>query len=179
FTLNNTGTNGGGDAQIVISGNDTQNIISSVVCINSRLPNILIDKPSGTLNMSGNITVNGNWEYLRGTVNPGTSEVCFWTSGKIIDCQGITQTMAFYDARLSDNFRRTLQGNMMVNNQLFLGSGNINMNTYSIEIKNPLPAGITRTSGYIASETDPIAGYGRLIWNIRNSGPGNNYVVPF
>src|SRR5690606_33884460 len=72
-----------------------------------------------------------------------------------------------------------LQGNMMVNNQLFLGSGNINMNTYSIEIKNPLPAGITRTSGYIASETDPIAGYGRLIWNIRNSGPGNNYVVPF
>ncbi len=178
--LNNVATagNGGGTANIFIDGILGQSIISSVNCGASKLPNIVINKPSGILDFQGEISAAGNWDYIQGTVNPGTSTVCF-TQNRTLDAQGIIQTMAFYNARLADVNRRTLLGDIIVNNQLNLGTGNILMNTHDIYLKNPLPIGITRTSGYIVSETDPIAGYGRLIWNIRNSGAGNNYVVPF
>ena len=179
FKIDNTGIFGGGDATIVLDGSANQTINSSSSCNQSKLPNIIINKLSGNLDLIGNISVAGNWEYQNGTVNPGTSKVCFYTSGKTIDCQGASQTMAFYDVALGDPNRRTLLGDMIVNNQLDLAAGNIDMNTFDIEIKNPLPAGINRTTGYLRSETLPTIGYSRVIWNIGNNTLGNNYVIPF
>jgi gliding motility-associated-like protein len=42
---------------------------------------------------------------------------------------------------------------------------------------NPLPGAITRTSGYIISETPPASGYGTIQWNIGNT--LGNYTYPF
>ena len=42
-----------------------------------NLPNLVIDKPSGTLTLAGTIRTSHNWTYTAGTVDPGTSTVVF------------------------------------------------------------------------------------------------------
>ncbi len=41
------------------------------------LPNVVIDKPSGTLTLAGTIRTTHNWTYTAGTLDPGTSLVVF------------------------------------------------------------------------------------------------------
>ena len=42
-----------------------------------NLPNLVIDKPSGTLTLAGTIRTAHNWTYTAGTVDPGTSTVVY------------------------------------------------------------------------------------------------------
>ncbi len=58
-----------------------------------------------------------------------------------------------------------------------LGAAIVQLNSHRITVLNTSPNAITRTTGRIVSETDPLAGYGELAWRIDN-GTGN-YVVPF
>lgn len=76
ITLANTSVYGGGTGTLKIAGSGNQNLSGSTVIKRSRLPNVIIDKPSGTLSLTGIITSIGpNWTYLNGTLAAGTSTV--------------------------------------------------------------------------------------------------------
>ena len=67
ISLNPSSANGGGwegDAVIEISGTGTQNITGTGI-----VPSLTINKPSGTLNISGNISITENLTYTQGTVD--------------------------------------------------------------------------------------------------------------
>lgn len=85
----------GGTATINICGTDDQSF-SGQYNGAGRFCNIKINKPSGTLNLSGNITVGeSNWNYVKGIVNPGTSRVVFWGNGTVNTVNGAS-SMEFY-----------------------------------------------------------------------------------
>jgi gliding motility-associated-like protein len=165
-------------ANIDIVGTGNQSIISQTIPNAGRLPNININKASGTLSLVGDISVAGDWAYVQGTVDPLTSNVIFSCPNKFIDCQGTSLTMSFYKATLGSTDFRTLNGDMGILNQLSLQDGYIVMNTYDIEIKTAATTGIITNTGHLFSETDGTAGYGMVKWRIGNTAAGT-YTVPF
>ena len=52
------------------------------------------------------------------------------------------------------------------------------MNSKTLIVTNPIPAAVTRASGYIISETVP-PNYGIIEWRMGNIAAGNNYTYPF
>ena len=89
------GSSGTATLRISAVGNQTMN--STAAAPRGSLPNVLIEKPSGTLSLSGNICVRGNWTYKQGTVSAGTSTVYFRNSGSYsIDSEHLGTTMRFH-----------------------------------------------------------------------------------
>lgn len=58
-----------------------------------------------------------------------------------------------------------------------LNASMVDLNRHALTITNPSTGAITRTSGQLVSETDPVVGYGTLEWRIGNG--SGAYVVPF
>lgn len=60
---------------------------------------------------------------------------------------------------------------------LALNDAIVHLNAQRLLVNNGAVSAITRTNGHLVSETDPLAGYGEVEWNI-GTGTGA-YVVPF
>lgn len=121
ITVTNTGTGSGGSALVVLNGTGSQTITGSGTAGAGKLPNITIDKSSGTLSLSSVISVSGNWIYTQGTVSPGTSSVSLYGSYNL-DGQGSSSTMSFYRLAIAGD-TRTLTGNVDVNSDFTIASG--------------------------------------------------------
>jgi hypothetical protein len=78
---------GGGTGTIKISGTGNQSLVGQTnaggYC---RLPNIIIDKSSGTLTLAAHIWVLRSWTYVQGTIDATTnnSKVVFYAGGGTI-----------------------------------------------------------------------------------------------
>ncbi len=81
--LKNPVTGGGGSASIVINGTGSQTVTGNATAGNSALPNVTINKSSGTLTLDSTITVAGNWTYTAGNLSTSTGTVCFWNTKTI------------------------------------------------------------------------------------------------
>jgi hypothetical protein len=77
ISLGNPSTGGGGSATIVVNGTGSQAITGNSTGGNSALPNLTINKSSGTLSLASTITVAGNWTWTAGTISPGSSTIYF------------------------------------------------------------------------------------------------------
>ncbi len=134
---------------------------------------------TGAIHNQGNLYLTGNWsnDASSGCLDPTTGKVILYGASQMItgaatttfndlDCQGIGTKKL--------NVTTVVGGNSGV---LALESDPFNLNSKTCIVTNPAPAAITRTTGYIISETDPTAGYGKVQWNIGNS--ASNYVIPF
>lgn len=179
--INNTGVLADGDLNITINGTGDQPFDGNIQRSRSRLPNIIVDKSSGTLSLIDTITVSGNWQYNNGTVDATSnySDVVFATSGQTIDGEDAGGVeMEFHDVDLADNNTRTLTGNIAVYNRLRLNTGKIHLDHNTIILENSATNAISRTTGYVISE-DSIAPYGTIQWDIDNMGSGSNYEYPF
>ncbi|MFM8433386.1 MAG: T9SS type A sorting domain-containing protein, partial [Bacteroidota bacterium] len=66
--------------------------------------------------------------------------------------------------------------NVFVRTQLQLDNGEVNLNSYCINILNGQPSGIIRTNGYVKSELNASNNSSRIIWN--NFQPGI-HIFPF
>ncbi len=121
INITNTSSSTGGSATIVINGDGAQALTGSGTARQGSLPNVIIDKTSGTLTMNSIISVSGNWTYTQGTVDPGTSSIAFYGTFNL-DGQGTSSTMPFYRVGVSGN-TRTLTGNLDVNDNLTISSG--------------------------------------------------------
>jgi len=174
FVVSNTQANGGGTATILFDGTNTQSFTSTTTEGSGKLPTININKSGGALNMAGVITVVGNWNYAAGTVNAGTSRVYFLNAGTL-DAQGTTTTMNFYDVALGDSNTRTLMGNVNIDDVLSLGTGKIDLNANTCTMNLNSTSAITRSSGYVISESTNNAG--KISLNIGST--TGAYVYPF
>ena len=76
MNITNTGIGGGGTATINIDGTGTQNINGSTASGYGALPKVIINKPSGTLNLFSFISFANNLTYTSGMMNAGTSTAC-------------------------------------------------------------------------------------------------------
>ncbi|MBI3500519.1 MAG: gliding motility-associated C-terminal domain-containing protein [Bacteroidetes bacterium] len=93
-----------------------------------------------------------------------------------------SQTTTFNNLDCQNTGTKTLNINTIVGGTsgvLSLNNAPFNLNSKTLIVTNPLPAAVTRNSGYIISETDPAAGYGIVEWRMGNTTAGNNYVYPF
>ena len=77
ITLANTDNDGRGDGTLTINGAGTQNLTGASAHRDSQLGNVVVDKATGTLNLSNWINIRASWTYTQGTIVPGTSTVAF------------------------------------------------------------------------------------------------------
>ncbi|MFH1022688.1 MAG: FN3 associated domain-containing protein, partial [Planctomycetota bacterium] len=67
----------GGTATILVNGTGNQTLTGSATETAGSLPNLTINKSSGTLSLAGTIRTKKNWTYTAGTLDAGTSTVVF------------------------------------------------------------------------------------------------------
>ncbi|MFH1024237.1 MAG: FN3 associated domain-containing protein, partial [Planctomycetota bacterium] len=67
----------GGTATILVNGAGNQTLTGSATETAGSLPNLIINKASGTLTLAGTIRTKKNWTYTAGTLDAGTSTVVF------------------------------------------------------------------------------------------------------
>jgi hypothetical protein len=115
IAINNTGAGGGGNGKILINGTIAQAFSSTVTASHGLLPYITIQKTSGTLTMSGIISVSRDWTYTSGTVDATTnaSTVVFGGNPLSVTSAG----MNFYNVTVAAN-TTTLLSAMTLNNNL-------------------------------------------------------------
>ena len=105
----NTGT-------LLINGSAAQTFTGAATTAAGNLPNVVINKPSGTLTLAGTIRTTHNWTYTAGTSTPGTSLVVF--AGGTVTSAGMT----FYDVTANGG-TTTLGSAMSVGHDLTVSAG--------------------------------------------------------
>ncbi len=89
FTDNNTSTGATyGTATIKFTGAGTQTFSSTGTAGQGELPNIIINA-TGTINLSGTISVGHNWTYTSGTISPGASTIYLDETTNAITVSGV------------------------------------------------------------------------------------------
>lgn len=133
----------------------------------------------GGIHNQGDIYLTGDWTNndASGCLDPLTGTVVLYGASQFI--QG-TQTTTFHNLDCQGIGTKTLNINTTVGGNtgaLSLHSDPFDLNSKTLLVTNPAPAAITRTNGYIISETDPTVGYGKISWNL--SIGTSNYTYPF
>jgi len=141
----------------------------------------VVNNTSGFIHNKGDIHLTKDWtnNEATGCLDPTTGTVFLDGGAQFI--KG-AQTTTFNNLNCTGSGTKTLNINTVVGGTsgvLSLLSNPFNLNSKTLIVTNPLPAAVTRTSGYIISETDPSAGYGTIDWRMGNSSAGNNYTYPF
>ncbi len=107
---------GGGTAVLLIGGTVDQTLNGASTTASGSLPQIVINKPSGTLFLTGTIRTTSNWTYTAGTLDAGTSLVVF--GGGTVTSAG----MSFYDVTTVTG-TTTLGSAMVITHDLTVASG--------------------------------------------------------
>ncbi len=118
ITIGNTGNGGGGTGSILINGAGAQAFSSSVAASLGWMPFINIQKSTGSLTLSGIISVDRDWTYTSGTVDAATdlSTMVFGENNLAVNAA----TMNFYHFQVSSN-TITLSGNLTAKGNLTIG----------------------------------------------------------
>ncbi|MBL7919894.1 MAG: T9SS type A sorting domain-containing protein [Bacteroidia bacterium] len=187
--ITSTSIAGSGNGTFLISGTSNQLLSNSGSINQGKLPNVIINKPSGVLTLSGIISVIGpNWTYVSGIINPGTSTINFTkqSGGSNIIISG---THTLYDAIISSSFANTtINNNLTLNRNLTLdgasssndvqinssitvngtlyvtGSQYVNINIGLLDVKGDI---INSNNAWAASGTGTVSitGAGNQLWS--------------
>lgn len=154
---------------------------AATISVNGALRN---QGASGLLDNNGTIALSG--DFIHDAPN-----TCFGASqGRVLmngGAQAITgsSSAVFNELVLAGTGDKTLMRDTEVGGAYASPAGNIQLNdrtlilnSHALTVRNAAPSGIQRTSGFIQSETDPLAGYSFVQWNIGDA-PANAYVIPF
>ncbi len=122
ITDSDYGTSNIGTATINLNGSGNQTIFSSN---GGALPNITINKASGTLLLNGSVIVGGNWTYTAGTLDAGTSTLKFLNRSAITFTPG---SVNYYNIDISSqgcctNADITISGTATTTNDLIINGG--------------------------------------------------------
>lgn len=176
LSVTNTGASGGVGVSsptftfivpTTTTANHTFSSTSSLAA--GKLPNITINRSgTGAVNLSGNISVDGNWTYTAGTVAAGTSTVGFYTST-------ITGgTMSFNNVETTGSC--VLGGNFDVNGTMTINSGALDLSSFNANFagsftNNGSTTASTSTTTFDGTTT--ISGSGtHNFYNLTNSNIG-------
>src|ERR1051326_3028538 len=149
--------------------------IGSIIYVDGDVNN----SANGAIHNQGHIYLTRDWinDAASGCLDPNAGTVIL--DGTTQTIKG-TQTTTFNNLDCQNGSTKTLNITTIVSGTsgvLSLNSSAFNLNSNTLIVTNPLSAAVTRTSGYIISETNPTAGYGIVQWNLGNS--AGNYVYPF
>lgn len=153
---------------------------TAVISVNGDLLN---QGATGLLDNNGILIVSGNFTH-------NAPNNCFGTSAGEVGLNGGAQTIGgssvavFNYLELAGTGTKTLLQDIEVGGAytvpaggLFVNTQNLDLGTHQLTVRNADPTAITRSTGFIVSETDPNAGYSWVRWNIgANTG---NYTIPF
>lgn len=146
INLANPTAGGGGTATIIINGTGTQTITGNATQGISALPNVTINKASGTLNLADKITVAGNWTYITGTISAGSSKVVFHNTKTITGSHTLGDVI--FTGSTSATFTVSSGTTLTVAGTLTLGSSyGITINTGTINAKGDILTTNTTASG--------------------------------
>ena len=118
-----------GDGVITINGTGTQTLTGTT---NGTLPNVVIDKSSGTLNLASTIKISGNLTNTQGTISPGTSTIQMNSHGQgtVTGSMSLTNLAFFANGTCSTETNTiasgttlTLTGNLTFTNSSGCGGG--------------------------------------------------------
>jgi gliding motility-associated-like protein len=133
----------------------------------------------GLIDNSGLITLLGNWtnNSTSAALMPNTGTVEMLGANQLITG---SQPTRFNNLDLTGTGIKTLNVNTYVAGNagvLSLTDRPLDLNSNTLFVTNPLNGAITRTTGYIISETPAVPGYGIIQWNVGNN--AGNYIFPF
>ncbi|MEO8147888.1 MAG: T9SS type A sorting domain-containing protein [Bacteroidia bacterium] len=138
---------------------------------------------TGTVENTGQLNVSGDWinNSSQHVFNSNTGSVILFGNGQAIT--GITSTY-FNDLFLNGGGIKTLGVDALVgggfvspSGTLSLGSSQLDLNSHTLTVNNPSSTGVTRTNGFIISETNTAFNPSIVQWNCgANTG---NYIFPF
>ncbi|MBI3616131.1 MAG: FecR domain-containing protein [Candidatus Omnitrophica bacterium] len=134
-----------GSATLLINGTGPQTFTDNATQTSGDIPNVNINKPSGTLTLSGTFRTSRNWTYSAGTLNPGTSTVVFvpnlnTISGShslnnvIIDSNSAASTTL----TVSSGTVLAVQGDLTIDNS---STGKMTLNTGTITVQGNVKIG--------------------------------------
>jgi hypothetical protein len=142
------------------------------------------------LNAAGSQIDNNGVIELTGDFTNNSGSGLFATSAGTVILNGANQDIGgssateFNNLNLSGSGNKTLLQDVKTGGAysspsgiLSLNSNMLDLNSHILTVSNSLPSAISRTSGFIVSETDALTGYGKIIWNISNS--TGNFIFPF
>ena len=177
FTDNNNNINSGGTGTLIFNGTANQTLTGSGIIRQGSLPNVIINKTSGTLFLMSYITTVGtSWNYVAGAVDPGVSTVCFYSlvgPNTISGSQPLNDAV-FYPA----NSTTTINNNLTINNLTIDatgGNGNYTINS-SLTINGTL---LFSGANFLKLNTGTCNAKGDII-NNNTSGSGGgtaNFIV--
>ncbi|MBI3501286.1 MAG: gliding motility-associated C-terminal domain-containing protein [Bacteroidetes bacterium] len=133
----------------------------------------------GKIHNSGNIFLTGDWSNFEpsGCLDPAAGTVILSGGNQFIKGN---QTTTFNNLDCAGSGTKTLIINTIVGGNtgvLSLNGNPFDLNSNTLIVTNPSSSAITRSSGYIISETPPANGYGTIQWNLGNA--AGNYEFPF
>jgi len=141
----------------------------------------VVNATTGRIFNSGDIYLTGDWDNANaaGCLDPVNGTV--YLDGTTQDIMG-TQTTTFNNLDCKTTGKKTLQITTYVGGTsgvLSLRDSPFDLNSNLLRVTNPATGAITRNTGYIISETDPLAGYGTVQWDLNTAAAGSNYTYPF
>jgi hypothetical protein len=145
---NNTSVTGGGTGAILIDGSGAQNITSTGVIEQGRLPAVTISNTGGAVTFPSLITVTGNWTYTSGTLDVTTnnSTVVFEKTLNITGSHTLNNVT--FDGSNAYNFTTAAGTTLTVSGTMsMIGAGNITLNTGTINLKGNLSLTNTGVGG--------------------------------
>lgn len=139
----------------------------------------IVNNINGFIHNSGNIFLTGDWsnDEPSGCLDATTGTVVLYGGNQFILGN---QTTTFNNLDCAGNGTKTLNINTVVGGNsgiLSLNGNALDLNSRTLIVTNPASTAVTRTSGFIISETPPSSGYGTIQWNAGNS--TGNYEYPF
>jgi hypothetical protein len=149
IVITNTATGGGGTALIDITGTGAQNFTGGMTAGFGALPQLTINKPSGTLNLLNFPSVANNFTYTSGTVNAGASTLCFTRAAVNYTLTG-SLSLANMLFTAAANFTATIAAGTTITctgNLTMAGNANITLNTGTIDVGGNLVLTNTGVAG--------------------------------
>lgn len=144
-----------------------------------------LNQNGATITNDGTIDISGHWTH-------NAANNCFGISAGLVIINGGNQNIggtnptAFNNLTLVGTGTKTLLQDITVGGAyalpagiLSVGARYLDLNSRTLTLSNSAPVAITRSTGFIISETPPVPGYGSIRWNMGVSPAGSNYTFPF
>lgn len=115
----------GGTGLLVIDGTGTQTLSGGGSTSAGSLPDLSINKSTGSLSLSGTIRTTNDLTYVAGSVSPGSSNFVF-AGNLTLDPQGSSTQMNFNDVEVNGG-TTTLGGDLEVSDDLTITTGTLDV----------------------------------------------------
>ncbi len=160
------------DAHVVVAGTSGH--------YTNKGTGLIFTRVAGTFHVRGNWINNGSSSAIGNNVGVvvldggaqrimGTTPTSFNT----LEFTGTANKILDVDVLVGGGYKGAKSGNLHLNDK------SLYINSQTLTVNNSSTTAITRSGGLLVGDTDPVAGYGKVQWNIRSQTAGTGYTIPF